>query len=251
GPRRGERPQPWSVRLPDGGRRCGGQPLARGWSGWREGMKGGVLALALVLVVGWALVRAGAFGWRGMGPGVAAGALAVVPVALLGAVAHEVLFRGVVLGVFLRALRAPAAIGLAGLLYALVVFMVPPDNVAVADPEGRLAGFVVLVGRWRELADPWLMAGGLLPWLAFGCVLGFARWRTRSLWLPLGVHAGWALGNGLFLLLVVPLNQPDPIARVLVGASLSHGLIPVAVVALAGMVIHFLTPVPDAGYEPY
>jgi hypothetical protein len=95
------------------------------------------------------------------------------------------------------------------------------------------------------------MAGGLLPWLAFGCVLGFARWRTRSLWLPLGVHAGWALGNGLFLLLVVPLNQPDPIARVLVGASLSHGLIPVAVVALAGMVIHFLTPVPDAGYEPY
>ena len=84
-----------------------------------------------------------------------------------------------------------------------------------------------------------------MPWWAFGTVLGFARWRTSSLWLPIGLHAGWVLGNNLFLTMAVPLNQPDPIARVLVGGSLQDGLIPLVAMMLAGIVLHFMTPAPE------
>ena len=85
-------------------------------------------------------------------------------------------------------------------------------------------------------------------WLAFGGVLGFARWRTRSLWLPVGLHAGWIFANGMFLAVALPLNQPDPIARVLVGATLRDGLIPLLAVALAGIVLHFMTPAAEPGH---
>lgn len=249
GPGGGRQRSPWWVRLPGGGRNAdGGQALDLKRGDFRDGVKGALVTLALVLVLGMALVQAGAFGWRGPGMATLGALWRLLPLALALAVLQEVLFRGFALGIFLRAVRPPLAVLLAALLYALVGFLIPPDTVAVANPEAGGAGFAVLGAQMQRLADPWILVAVLLPWWAFGCVLGFARWRTQSLWLPVGLHAGWVFGNGLFLTLAVPLNQPDPIARVLVGGSLQDGLIPLVGVMLAGIALHFMTPVPEIDY---
>ena len=52
----------------------------------------------------------------------------------------------------------------------------------------------------------------------------------------------------MFLSMAVPLNQPDPIARVLIGGSLQDGLIPLVAVVLAGISLHFVTPLPELDY---
>lgn len=221
-----------------GARRGQGLVMERG--GWKTGLRGALISGGFALLLGWALVRAGAFHWLGWRVAGRAPLLWLPLVTLGWAAAHEVLFRGVTLGLFLRAMRPAAAVLLAGLFYALAAFLAPQDGMMVAEPDGWLAGWVVLVGKANDLADPWLLVGRLLPWLTFGCVLGYARWRTRSLWLPLGLHFGWALVNNFLALASVPLNEPDPIARVLVGGSLHQGLIPVTVGALVGVLLYFI-----------
>lgn len=237
---------PWWVRLPGGGRNVdGGQELDLRKSAPWDALKGVLVTVTLVIVLAAALVQAGAFGWRGPDLAAMGGLLRLVSWALGLAVLQEVVFRGFALGIFLRATGAAPAILLAGLLYALVGVLIPPDGLTVVDPEGSRAGFELLSFQLKRLADPWIVASVLLPWWAFGTVLGFARWRTRSLWLPIGLHTGWVLGNSLFLTMAVPLNQPDPIARVLVGGSLQDGLIPLVAMMLAGIVLHFMTPAPE------
>ncbi|MBN8458583.1 MAG: CPBP family intramembrane metalloprotease [Verrucomicrobia bacterium] len=250
GPGGGGRRAPWSVRLPGGGARGdGGQELVLRRGDFRDGLKGAAVTMALVVLLGIALIQAGAFGWRGVGASAFSSLWKLLPVSLAMAVLQEVLFRGFALGVFLRTMRPGAAILAAALLYAVVGCLVPSPGLLVGNPEGSQVGFEVLAGQIVRLSDPWIIVGVLLPWLAFGGVLGFARWRTRSLWLPVGLHAGWLFANGMFLAVALPLNQPDPIARVLVGATLRDGLIPLLAVALAGIVLHFMTPAaePDHG----
>jgi membrane protease YdiL (CAAX protease family) len=249
GPGGGRRGSPWSMRLPGAGMRPdGGQELVVRRGDYRDGLKGMAVTVALVVLLGAALIQAGAFGWRGVGASAFTALWRVLPLAVGAAVLQEVLFRGFALGIFLRTMRPGAAVFLAAMLYALAGCMVPAPGLVNGNPEGMLAGFEVLVGQMARLSDPWIIVGVLLPWLAFGGVLGFARWRTRSLWLPVGLHAGWAFANGMFLAVAVPLNQPDPIARVLVGGSLRDGLIPLVAVALAGIVLHFMTPVAEPGH---
>ncbi len=250
GPGGSRHPAPWSVRLPGGGARVdGGQELVVRRSDYRDGLKGAAVTVGMVILLGLALIQAGAFGWRGVGASAFTALWRWVPVAVGMAVLQEVLFRGFALGIFLRAMRPGAAILLAAFLNALAGCLVPSPGLVTGNPEGSLAGFEVLAGQMVRLSDPWVIVGVLLPWLAFGGVLGFARWRTRSLWLPVGLHAGWTFANGMFLAVAVPLNQPDPIARVLVGGSLRDGLIPLVAVALAGIVLHFMTPVAEPGHE--
>jgi membrane protease YdiL (CAAX protease family) len=43
--------------------------------------------------------------------------------------------------------------------------------------------------------QPGLLLGGFATLLLAGLILGYARARTRSLWMPIGLHAGWIVGE--------------------------------------------------------
>ena len=78
-----------------------------------------------------------------------------------------------------------------------------------------------------------LVLGGLLTLFAVGCVLGYARWRTRALWLPVGLHAGWVFALKSFS----AASRHTAKNNVWFGEDLRHGLVPVAVVVLTGLLI--------------
>jgi membrane protease YdiL (CAAX protease family) len=107
---------------------------------------------------------------------------------LLGAAAEEMLFRGYPNQTLIRSWPVWAALVPTSVPFALVHLQNP--NVA----PGFTVANTVLAGVW----------------------LGVAYWRTRSLWLPFGLHFGWNWAQGAFLgspVSGITSLTPDPLLR--------------------------------------
>ena len=218
-----------------------GQPIRKNPRGLLQWSTGFLLVTGLFLLTGYALLFTGAFVWRPHPELPAKLWISLVALILLVVPIQEWLFRGMALGIFLRGMRAMVAISLAALLFGLVHFIFPPAGMNVPDPDASGVGFELLQLSLMRLRNPWTLAGVLVPMVAMGWILGYARWRTASLWLPAGLHAGWIFANGVFLEFVQPLPRTDPFARALAGGSLGEGLIPLAAVLITGTLVNFLT----------
>ena len=145
------------------------------------------------------------------------------------------------MGIFLRAMRPAAALGLSAVLFALVHFLNPPPGLNVADPDAAGVGFELLRKIASQFSEPRVVFGIFSPLLALGFVLAYARWRTASLWLPIGLHAGWIFVNGLLGSVTLAASRPDSIMWVISGVSLSQGLVPLAGIVIAGVLANYLT----------
>ncbi len=73
----------------------------------------------------------------------------------------------------------------------------PQPGLDVADPEAAGTGFEMLRLLAGRFADWRCVCGHFLPLLALGGVLAYARWRTASLWLPVGLHTGWLFARAM------------------------------------------------------
>ncbi len=249
------RDTPWSLRLPDNVVLTDrGQPLRRNPHGWLQFATGLVIAAGLLLLSGWLMLQAGCFMWKDaaastrgapnkfiMEIDLLKAATKVLPGAVVVALIEELLFRGVLLGIFLRAMRPAPAIALLSFLFAFVHFLQPPPLARVPDPEAMNAGFVLLGQIFGRFADPMSMISRFLILAAVGVVLAYARYRTASLWLPVGLHIGWVFGVGMFKAATWPVVGLPEAARWLVGFSLLEGLLPLSVVIVTGVVIHAMT----------
>ena len=80
---------------------------------------------------------------------------------------------------------------------------------------------------------------------AVGVVLAYARIRTASLWLPVGLHIGWVFGVGMFKAATWPVVGLPEAMRWLVGMSLLEGLLPLSVIIATGMLVHLMTRRPE------
>ncbi|MEM9235941.1 MAG: CPBP family intramembrane glutamic endopeptidase, partial [Verrucomicrobiota bacterium] len=249
------RDTPWSLRLPDSVVAMDrGQPLQRNPNGWYHVVMGFILAAGFLLVSGWLMIQAGMFMWRDAEEsvnGVANPFLMeidwkkalrkAVPTAIVVSCIEEVLFRGVLFGIFLRAMKPAPAIASLSFLFAFVHFLEPPLGATVPDPEAANAGFVLLGQIFRNFADPGSVIGRFLVLAAVGVVLAMARWRTASLWLPIGLHAGWVFAFTLFKASTWPVSDLPEVARLLVGMSLLEGALPLMMVVMTGVVVAVLT----------
>jgi membrane protease YdiL (CAAX protease family) len=253
------RDTPWSLRLPDNVVVTDrGQPLRRNPQGWLQLITGFALAAGLLLLSGWLMLQAGCFLWkdaaastRGMVnkfPQAIDWGKAVskyLPGAVVVALVEEVLFRGVLLGIFLRAMRVAPAIALLSFLFAFVHFLQPPAMARVPDPEASNAGFILLGQIFSRFAEPLNLISRFSILAAVGVVLAYARLRTASLWLPVGLHVGWVFGVGMFKAATWPVIGLPEAARWLVGMSLLEGLLPLSVVIVTGVLVHLMTRVPE------
>ncbi len=57
------------------------------------------------------------------------------------------------------------------------------------------SGLALLPEAFSQFHEPALLLGGFTTLLLAGLILGYARDRTQSLWMPIGLHAGWILGK--------------------------------------------------------
>lgn len=202
------------------------RPLGRVPTGVQHAAAGFLLMTGVFLMLASALAATGVWPMEIQFSGKTI--LRSLAVAVAWAVVQEIAFRGVALGACLQAMRPRAALVASAVFFALVRLAIQPPSLRVADPDAAGTGFEMLGKLAARLADPQVLIGSFAPLLALGCVLASARLRTGSLWLPIGIHTGWILGN-------------------LVASSGNGGLpwaaiwFPIAVISLAGGLIMHLT----------
>lgn len=231
-----------TLRLPEGARDLTrGQRLRKNPRALAHVMIGFLGVTILFSLLAGVLILAGFFEWKNPAEPMLRLVLRVLAVSGVLAIVQEILFRGIAMGVFLRAMRPTVALGLSALLFALVHFLHPPAGMNVLDPDASGVGFELLRKTAARFFEPRAVFGTLMPLIALGAVLAYARWKTASLCLPIGLHAGWILVNSLLAAVTVTSHDQDSLRWVLAGSSLQQGLVPLAGILVAGLLAVRLT----------
>jgi CAAX protease family protein len=145
---------------------------------------------------------------------------------------EELLFRGFILGVLLRSFSRFGALILSSALFSVIHFLKAPDLTTPNESVGWFSGFISIAHSFWQFADPVLLAAGFLTLFVIGCILADARLRTRSLWLAIGLHAGWIFANGTFS----KAAHREALALPWIGKDLLVGIVPLTI-ALASWVL--------------
>lgn len=232
-------PRPWLLHQLDGaGLGLHVQPL-RANPRWAWHTSAGFLITAGLLV---ALGPARACLPLASGSGLAVLAPQSLTATLALVMVMEVFFRGHALGIFLQAMRPMTALAMSAAFFALVLSALPLPGDQIANPETPGTGFEMLrLAAWRFANWPDI-CGNFLPLLALGGLLAYARWRTASLWLPAGLHAGWRVTHAIpcFSNTATPGAHDPSLSGNLIGTA----VLPLAALLVAGALIHFLTATP-------
>jgi membrane protease YdiL (CAAX protease family) len=114
---------------------------------------------------------------------------ALITASLVGFL-EELFFRGVLFKGLLEDARPATAFTAANLLYAASHFFRPPEAFQLNgfDP---LAGFRFVGAALERFHDPAAILPGFVGLFIIGVVLSYALLRTQSLYLSIGLHAGW------------------------------------------------------------
>lgn len=155
----------------------------------------------------------------------------IIPAAVVVPLIEEALFRGLFLGVMLRAFRPWTANIVSAAIFSIVHFLKAPDETTTA--VRWFSGFVSLAHSADQFSEPMLVLAGFTTLFVIGVALAHARIRTRSLWLPIGLHAGWILGNEAFS----KIARREVTALPWLGKSLLVGLVPLAVCLLSWVLL--------------
>ncbi len=159
-----------------------------------------------------------------------------IRMAVIASLIEEWLFRGVMLGLWLRASGPLKATIYSSLLFAFLHFLKPPGG--VSDPTSVFAGFELLGKVLLHFTEPKFFVADFLTLTVVGIILCWARLRTRSLWFPIGLHAGWVYAYAAFNLYYNPAMHPlHPWG---VGSNLRSGVIPLLALITTAVVCHFV-----------
>jgi membrane protease YdiL (CAAX protease family) len=207
---------------------------------WKRDLAiGFVLAFLPVLALGAGYFFYGVYEFRPNWEG--AKFLRVAGTACVVSVIEEFLFRCVFLGVCLLAIGRVAAVGISAVFFAVVHFLKTSKQASEA-PVTWLSGFDQLPLLFSS-APPWPLLGwGFLSLLLAGILLAVATIRTRSLFLAIGLHAGWILGQQGIQILgkfdIKPSDQLLPwVGENVVSGAVPTGLVPLAVLGFTGILI--------------
>jgi len=197
---------------------------------WRRDLIAGFICSAVPLLCCAAILLAtpifsirNIIDWSGAGKAVAAAA--VVPFI------EETFFRGLVLGILLKSGRRYFAMFATSALYSIVHFLKAPDHTSTVVTW--TSGFNSIAHAFVQFTDPILVAAGFTTLFLIGWILADARLRTRSLWLPIGLHAGWILTAGVFN----KVARHDAIILPWLGKNLLIGIIPLAVAGITWLIV--------------
>ncbi len=199
---------------------------------------GCIIAGGFLWGLGLLLHQSGAYAVSPKEPGFGKIIRAMVVPAIAASVLEEWLFRGVLLGLWLRVSKVPAAFVGTSLVFAFIHFLEPPKGYVVADPAQALAGFELLGKILHHFTDPRFFVTDFATLFVVGMILAWARLKTGALWFPIGLHAGWILafkGYNLFYK-SVPVHPVHPWA---LGDSLRSGLLPLLTLVVTASVCHF------------
>ena len=135
---------------------------------------------------------------------------------------EELFFRGLLLGILLRDLRPGLATLVTSAFFAVIHFLKAPSD--TNDVVTWFSGFRSIANSFAQFADPTMVLALFATLFLIGWILADARLRTRSLFLPIGLHSGWILVAGV----VGKLTRHSTTMLPWLGTNLLTGLLPLA-----------------------
>jgi len=231
----------WSIYLPSVVRDQNiGQPLLRNHSRFRHLTLGFLLSGSVLFLMATVLFKLGFFGFdkEPNSENILYAIKRALAPTFITATIEEVLFRGALLGIFLRAFRPKVAILTLSILFAAVHFLQPPSDVQVSHPGSWKSGFEMLGLIGAQLMKPQAMLYEFTTLLLVGLILGHARYGTASLWLPIGLHAGWIFSFKVFKKLCERTPDLPEKYDIYIGETLTQGLIPLLALLLTWGILY-------------
>jgi membrane protease YdiL (CAAX protease family) len=197
---------------------------------WRRNLLAGFIFSAVPLLCCGAILLAtpifslrGAINWSDF--------LKIVAATAFVPIIEETFFRGLILGVLLKTERKYMSIFITSVLYSVVHFLKAPEQ--TSPTVTWISGFNSIAHAFAQFVDPIMLAASFTTLFLIGWILSDARLRTKSLWLPIGLHAGWIFAAGAFnkialrQLMIVPW----------LGKSLLVGIVPLAIACLTWLLM--------------
>ena len=198
-------------------------------------ISGFIIAGGILWAVGMILAEAGAFAMKPNPDTSKLIGKCVMP-AIIASLLEEWLFRGLVLGLWMRTSGAVKATIYSSLLFAFLHFLKPPGG--VSDPTHALAGFELVGKILLQFTQPQFFVTDFLTLTLIGILLCWATLRTRSLWMAIGLHGGLVFAYLTFKLFYRATKSPlHPWG---VGDTLKSGVIPLLALLAMGVVSHFV-----------
>ena len=197
----------------------------------RDAGIGFLLAVTPLLVCGAALIEVHVYSFRHVfvwsRPGKVI--LAAIAVPLI----EETFFRGIVLGVLLRKGRKFLPIIFVSALFATVHFLKGSER----EPAivTWTSGFQSIAQALSGFGDPAVVASAFATLFLIGCILADARVLTNSLWLPIGLHAGWIFASGMFNWLA----RRQIVVFPWLGKNMLVGIVPLCLAAVTWILMRF------------
>ena len=135
---------------------------------------------------------------------------------------EELFFRGLFLGILLRSSRPIVATLITSTFFAIVHFLKAPAK--LSENVTWLSGFHSIANSLVQFVDPMMVLASFTTLFLIGWILADARLRTRSLFLPIGLHSGWVFVAGV----VGKMTKRETIILPWLGPNLLTGLLPLA-----------------------
>ena len=202
--------------------------LEKNSRGWRDAVVGLGLGWVPVALLGAGYLWWGVFRFNADIEGVKI--FRIAGTAVVVAVVEEFLFRGVALGLAARSFGRWTAAVAVSLIFAAVHFLKPAKE---ADAVVYWwTGFAQIPRILESVPHPVTLAFGFVSLFVAGMILALAALRTRSLWLPIGIHAGWILGQQGFQWLARPAEKSFASFLPWVGPNVVSGAVPTGMVPL-------------------
>ncbi len=155
--------------------------------------------------------------------------LAAIAVPLI----EETFFRGIVLGRLLRKGRKFLPIISVSALFAAVHFLKGSEREpAIAT---WTSGFQSIAQALSGFGDLAMVASAFATLFLIGCILADARVLTNSLWLPIGLHAGWIFASGTFNWLA----RRQIVVFPWLGKNILVGVVPLCLAAVTWILMRF------------
>ena len=156
------------------------------------------------------------------------------------AVICEWLFRGMLMGIFLRAMHPALAMVFISLLYAVICSLMPGGSEILTDPDKADAGFRMASMMIAELMTLEKFVFSFMLIFCFGLVLAYARYRTASLWLPIGLHLGFVFPYNMLSQITTLGPKSSQIPKILKGPDGSSGMLPFYLLIISALLVHII-----------
>ncbi len=206
---------------------------------WSHLLVGFSLAAGTLLLLGWFYVGQGWYETRDPGKPLSRILATALGTGLAVGFLEEFVFRGALQAVAAKLLRPRALFFALAAFFAVIHFFNPPHGLEAGTVTATTGLWMVgqIFGHFfSQFASPSFLLAEFAVLFAIGLVLGYTRMKTGSLWLGIGLHAGWVFGVKTFSPLATRAFEPGAMMPWL-GETLRVGAVSCLVVLLTGSIL--------------